>query len=88
LHRNDFERGSTDVFEFNAPSTGKPMSKIRIGHDGAGIGAGWHLAKVVVENLRTGECAIFEANRKVAPSFGACTGRVEARGDKMWPVHR
>ncbi len=51
------------MFEFTAPSVGKPMKKIRIGHDGAGLGAGWHLARVIVENLRTGECVTFECNR-------------------------
>ncbi len=48
VHRNDFERGATDIFEFTAPSVGKPMSKIRIGHDGSGVGSGWHLNKVSV----------------------------------------
>lgn len=63
--RNDFEQGQTDVFEFESRNVGKPMAKIRIGHDGAGFGAGWHLAKVVVENLATGESVTFECNRWV-----------------------
>lgn len=33
------------------------------GHDGAGLGAGWHLARVIVENLATGESVTFECNR-------------------------
>jgi hypothetical protein len=61
--RNDFERGQTDVFEFKARAVGSPMSKIRIGHDGSGFGAGWHLARVIVENLSTGECVTFECNK-------------------------
>lgn len=53
------------MFEFDSRNVGKPMTKIRIGHDGTGFGAGWHLAKVVVENLATGESVTFECNRWV-----------------------
>jgi hypothetical protein len=33
---------------------GKPF-KIRVGHDGKGMGAGWHLNKIVLVNQRTKE---------------------------------
>jgi len=39
------------------------MTKIIIGHDGSGFGAGWQLAKVIVENITAGESCTFEANR-------------------------
>ncbi|KAF5839075.1 Lipase/lipooxygenase [Dunaliella salina] len=60
--RSSFARGQTDVFRFGAKNV-SPMSKIVIGHDGSGSRAGWQLAKVVVENVTTGESLIFEANR-------------------------
>lgn len=50
------------MFEVESSNVGV-MSKIRIGHDGAGWGAGWHLRKVTVENLATGEILEFECNR-------------------------
>lgn len=75
--RDDFERGATDHFEFAALNVGE-MSKIRIGHDGSGIGAGWHLARVVVENHTTGEVLTFECNRCGVPgSMARCA----------WPTH-
>ena len=39
-----------DEFEFEAVSVLK-LTKIRIGHDGKGIGAGWFLDKVVVKQI-------------------------------------
>ncbi|GIL93968.1 hypothetical protein Vretimale_245, partial [Volvox reticuliferus] len=60
--KNDFERGNTDVFLFEDKNVGN-LRKIRIGHDGAGLGAGWHLQRVVVENLTTGQVVVFDVNR-------------------------
>ncbi|GLC54185.1 hypothetical protein PLESTB_000832700 [Pleodorina starrii] len=60
--KNDFERGNTDVFMFEDKNVGS-LRKIRIGHDGAGLGAGWHLQRVVVENLTTGQAVVFDVNR-------------------------
>ena len=39
-----------DEFELEAVSVLK-MTKIRIGHDGKGVGAGWYLDKVVVRQV-------------------------------------
>lgn len=39
------------------------MKKIRVGHDNSGLGAAWHLNRVEVTNLKTGEHRIFPANR-------------------------
>ena len=39
-----------DEFEFEAVSVLK-LTKIRVGHDGKGIGAGWFLDKVVVKQI-------------------------------------
>ena len=60
--KNDFETNQMDVFEFENMNVGK-MSKIRIGHDNSGLGAAWHLDKVVVENQVTGESATFLCNK-------------------------
>lgn len=40
---------------------GKTIEKLRIGHDGTGFGAGWHLDKVEVRRL--------DASGKVCPSY-------------------
>ena len=51
-----------DVFEFDNNNVGQ-IQKLRVGHDNAGLGPGWHLARIMVENLNTGECVTFECNR-------------------------
>ncbi len=45
----NFERGATDVFGVESPDLGT-LTKIRIGHDGAGFGSGWFLDKIYVSN--------------------------------------
>jgi hypothetical protein len=47
-NRNKFENGKIDVFDLEAVSLGT-ISRIRIGHDGTGPGAGWFLDKVIVK---------------------------------------
>ncbi|XP_067279249.1 lipoxygenase homology domain-containing protein 1-like isoform X2 [Pseudorasbora parva] len=47
---NNFERGTTEIFRIEALDVGR-VYKIRIGHDGSGIGAGWFLEKVDVKRL-------------------------------------
>ena len=39
------------------------LKSILIGHDGKGLGAGWHLARVVVEHLGRGQRAVFTVNQ-------------------------
>ncbi|XP_035657481.1 lipoxygenase homology domain-containing protein 1-like [Branchiostoma floridae] len=43
-----FEQGQMDLFELEAVSLGE-LQKVVIGHDGHGLGAGWHLDKVVIK---------------------------------------
>ena len=43
--KDRFERAKIDKFTFDIKDIGKPF-KLRIGHDGRGMGAGWHLNKV------------------------------------------
>nr|XP_019954598.1 PREDICTED: lipoxygenase homology domain-containing protein 1-like [Paralichthys olivaceus] len=47
---NNFERNTTEIFKINGKDVGK-IFKIRIGHDGSGIGSGWFLESVDVKHL-------------------------------------
>ncbi|XP_059690106.1 lipoxygenase homology domain-containing protein 1 [Gavia stellata] len=49
---NNFERGATDIFKREAADVGK-IYKIRIGHDGKGIGDGWFLESITLKRLAT-----------------------------------
>uniref|UniRef100_A0AAQ5X247 Lipoxygenase homology PLAT domains 1b n=1 Tax=Amphiprion ocellaris TaxID=80972 RepID=A0AAQ5X247_AMPOC len=42
---NNYERNTTEIFKIEAKDVGK-VFKIRIGHDGSGIGSGWFLETV------------------------------------------
>ncbi|KAM7368820.1 hypothetical protein PAMP_013127 [Pampus punctatissimus] len=47
---NNFERGTTEIFKIEAQDVGK-IYKIRICHDGKGIGDGWFLETVDIKRL-------------------------------------
>uniref|UniRef100_A0A3B4CPZ4 PLAT domain-containing protein n=1 Tax=Pygocentrus nattereri TaxID=42514 RepID=A0A3B4CPZ4_PYGNA len=47
---NNFERGTTEIFRIEALDVGR-VYKIRIGHDGSGMGAGWFLETIYVKRL-------------------------------------
>ncbi|KAM6965464.1 lipoxygenase homology domain-containing protein 1 [Aplochiton taeniatus] len=47
---NNYEKGTTEIFKVEAEDVGK-VFKVRIGHDGSGLGAGWFLEKVDVKHL-------------------------------------
>ncbi|XP_076613401.1 lipoxygenase homology domain-containing protein 1 [Chaetodon auriga] len=47
---NNFERGTTEIFKIEAHDVGK-IYKIRIYHDGKGIGDGWFLETVDIKRL-------------------------------------
>ncbi|KAK5871016.1 hypothetical protein PBY51_003919 [Eleginops maclovinus] len=47
---NNYERKTTEIFKLEAKDVGK-VFKIRIGHDGSGIGSGWFLETVDVKHL-------------------------------------
>ncbi|XP_032531612.1 lipoxygenase homology domain-containing protein 1 [Chiroxiphia lanceolata] len=51
---NNFERGATDIFKREAADVGK-IYKIRVGHDGTGIGDGWFLESVTLKRLKAKE---------------------------------
>uniref|UniRef100_A0A6B2KZF9 PLAT domain-containing protein n=1 Tax=Arcella intermedia TaxID=1963864 RepID=A0A6B2KZF9_9EUKA len=65
---NLFERGKTDVFQLKLVDLGS-LKKIRIGHDGKGIGAGWFLDKVEIESS-TGKKYNFPCSRWFDTSEG------------------
>ncbi|XP_053732656.1 lipoxygenase homology domain-containing protein 1-like isoform X2 [Synchiropus splendidus] len=48
---NNFERGTTEIFKIEAQDVGK-IYKMRIGHDGKGIGDGWFLETVDLKRLK------------------------------------
>ncbi len=58
---NKFERGQTDVFEVKEADVGD-IRKIRIGHDGTGPGAGWHMKEVVIDAPKLGHKWRFPCN--------------------------
>ncbi len=73
-HRNKFERGNVDRFVVREEFFGD-LEKIRIGHDGSGIGAGWHLEEVAIECEEVNKKWLFSCNRWLDKSEG--DGRIE-----------
>lgn len=61
-NKNKFERGNTDVFEIKSSDVGL-IRKIKIGHDGKGIGSGWHLKEVIIDAPKLGKKLRFPCNR-------------------------
>ncbi|GCB79511.1 hypothetical protein scyTo_0020217, partial [Scyliorhinus torazame] len=53
---DNFVRGATEMFKIEALNVGK-LVKLRIGHDGSGLGPGWFLDSVIINrlNVRTVE---------------------------------
>jgi hypothetical protein len=46
-----FNRASVDTFIVELEDIGAAIAKLRIGHDGTGRGAGWHLKKVDMKRI-------------------------------------
>lgn len=59
---NNFQRGATDIFAVESPDLGN-LTKIRIGHDGKGIGSAWLLEKVYVTNPLNAQQWVFLSGR-------------------------
>ncbi|XP_076450682.1 LOW QUALITY PROTEIN: lipoxygenase homology domain-containing protein 1-like [Babylonia areolata] len=49
--KDRFKKGSSDKFVVELEDVGETIEKVRIGHDGSGFGAGWHLDRVEVRRL-------------------------------------
>ncbi|KAK1803299.1 hypothetical protein P4O66_004083 [Electrophorus voltai] len=60
---NNFERGSTEIFKIEALDVGK-VYKIRIGHDGSGVCAGWFLETVALKCLETAMVKVEKKDKK------------------------
>lgn len=57
--KEKFKRNSVDKFVVELEDVGETIEKIRIGHDGTGLGDGWHLDKVELRRLHvTGKGSI------------------------------
>ncbi|XP_030851137.1 lipoxygenase homology domain-containing protein 1 isoform X1 [Strongylocentrotus purpuratus] len=60
-----FEQGESDTFKMELAPVGKPY-KLRVWHDNGGRGPGWHLEKIVMENVATGKTYMFPCQRWLA----------------------
>ncbi|KAL3317120.1 Lipoxygenase y domain-containing protein 1 [Cichlidogyrus casuarinus] len=49
--RTKFKRGKKDAFYLELDQLLEPLTKIRVGHDGGGLGSDWHLDKVEVRRI-------------------------------------
>jgi hypothetical protein len=57
-----FEKGQTDVFKVKAANVGD-IKRINISHDGHGIGNGWFIDSIKIENLATKKICNFPVSR-------------------------
>ncbi|XP_071795423.1 lipoxygenase homology domain-containing protein 1-like [Asterias amurensis] len=70
LDEGKFGRGRTDVCNVEIGTMLSPLSRIDIGHDNAGAGAGWHLDKVVIDCPVAGIEQTFLCNEWLADDEG------------------
>ncbi|CAL1538145.1 unnamed protein product [Lymnaea stagnalis] len=74
LFRNDLERGSVDTFSIpNAKArsldrTGR-ITKIEFWQDGSGLGSGWYVDKIVVDNKVTNDAYVFPVFRWIKADY-------------------
>lgn len=61
-NKNKFERGNEDIFEVKEADIGD-LRKVRVGHDGKGPGAGWHLKEIIVDAPKLGKKWRFPCDR-------------------------
>ncbi|XP_061409799.1 lipoxygenase homology domain-containing protein 1-like isoform X3 [Lethenteron reissneri] len=52
--KEHFNRGSVDTFVLELEDVGDAIEKVRVGHDNAGLSAGWHLDRLDVRRLLGG----------------------------------
>jgi hypothetical protein len=67
-NRNDFERGSVDVFYITSPDL-SALAWIQLAHDNTGNRPGWYISWVTVQNTYTGQLWYFPACRWVASNY-------------------
>ncbi|KAG8456825.1 hypothetical protein GDO86_002563 [Hymenochirus boettgeri] len=63
LEGGEFERGRIDIFNIEIAALLSPLSRVTIGHDGNGVGAGWYCEKAVVYCPFTGIEQTFPCGR-------------------------
>ncbi|KAK9824333.1 hypothetical protein WJX72_009517 [[Myrmecia] bisecta] len=69
-HKNNFERGRSDVFTLRAPDVG-PIDHIKIGQDQTGPAPGWHLDRVeIVNKTRNTPRLVFPCQQWLAADEG------------------
>ena len=59
----------TDVFFLTSPNVGL-MRRVKVKSSGSGLGAAWHLARVVVTSSATGETLTFPHNNWIDKEHG------------------
>ena len=60
--RSSFENGNVDVFQVSAVELGQ-LLRLRVRHDGTGMGAGWFLDHIDVRSELTGNGWSFPCNK-------------------------
>ncbi|XP_038056107.1 uncharacterized protein LOC119728107 [Patiria miniata] len=62
-HQEKFQESQTDMFEMEAVTVMTP-TKVIVGHDGKGPGAGWYLGEVIIKESKTSKTEyVFPCNR-------------------------
>ncbi|XP_022094211.1 lipoxygenase homology domain-containing protein 1-like isoform X2 [Acanthaster planci] len=70
LDDGKFDRGRTDICSVEIGAILSPLSRLDIGHDNSGVGAGWHLQKVVIDCPAAGIEQTFLCNDWLADDEG------------------
>ena len=70
LENGKFKRGRTDIFNVDVAEPLSPLSRIDIGHDNSGAGAGWYLDRVMVNCPSRGIEQWFLCDKWLARSEG------------------
>jgi lipoxygenase homology domain-containing protein 1 len=81
-NKDQFEAGKCDKLKIETKDVGKPY-KMRIGHDNKGTAPAWHLERVELENMSTGERYYFMCNKWLAvdEDDGETQREMPAEGD-------
>ena len=80
-HKNMFERGKVDTFTLKSVDLGQ-IKKIKIGHNNAGLAAGWFLDLVEIAAPALGKKYVFKAERWLAKNEGDGKIEIEVEGNE------
>ncbi|XP_063722696.1 lipoxygenase homology domain-containing protein 1-like isoform X2 [Symsagittifera roscoffensis] len=70
LSGGSFERGKTDLIRVESQVELSPLTRLTVGHDNSGVGAGWFLSKVLVFCPETGLEQHFVCDQWLSDSMG------------------